>query len=541
LILRPYQVALEDQILTAWEQHPYVAAVLPTGGGKTIIFSDIIRKHQGYSMAIAHRQELVSQISTSLATSSIDHNIIAPDKIIRWICGLHTAKFGRHFYNPNAKPQVAGVDTLIKRAHKFPQLCEAVTLWVLDECHHLLRKNKWGKAVELFPNAKGLGVTATPLRADGHGLGSHASGVFESLCVGPNMRDLIEEGFLSDYKVYSIPSNIDLSQVKVTATGDFNRTTLKTASRASHIVGDIVEHYLRLAPGKLGVTFVTDVETAADVAMQYRHAGVPAEAVHAKTPNKERQAAIERFSRRELMQLVNVDLFGEGFDLPAIEVISMARPTESYGLYCQQFGRVLRPLPGKDIAIIIDHVGNVMRHKLPDYGRAWSLDSRERRSNGADASLKPVKTCYSCSAVYEGYSDTCPYCGHVHKPTDRSRPEFVEGDLTLLDPDTIAELRGEISRVDSPASAVSERLQHAGAPLVAAKGAAAQHHKRQLAQQMLRDVIAIWAGYRRAEGLPDAESYRMFWHKFGVDVMTAQTLGRPDAEKLTANIVKEIM
>ena len=541
MILRPYQTDLLNEILEAWKRYKYVAGVLPTGAGKTVIFSDIIRRHQGYSMAIAHRQELVSQISLSLAESGIEHNIIAPDDIIRWICSLHMGRFGRIFYNQDAKPQVAGVITLTKRAHTFPQLCKSVTLWVLDECHHLLKNNVWGKAVKLFPNAHGLGVTATMLRADGKGLGGHSDGVLQHICVGPNMRTLIDQGYLCDYIVYSIPTHMDMSGVTVTATGDYSKTKLKAAARKSRIVGDVVSHYLRIAPGKLGVTFVTDVETARDVAMQYRNAGVPAEAVHSKTPGRKRQEIISRFKRRELLQLVNVDLFGEGFDLPAIEVISMARPTESYSLYCQQFGRVLRIMEGKERAIVIDHVGNVMRHRLPDYGRSWSLDPRPRKAASVNPNLKPTKTCTYCSAIYEGYSDKCPYCGHVNVPQDRSRPELVEGDLTLLDEAAMAVLRGEVERINAPASTVSERMRHAGAPSIVCASAAKQHGKRQLAHQLLKDMIALWAGYRRAEGVPDSESYRRFYHRFGVDVMTAQTLSRPDAEKLTKDILQEVM
>jgi len=208
-----------------------------------------------------------------------------------------------------------------------------VTLCVIDEGHHVLKDNKWGTAFQIFPNAKGLLVTATPDRADGKGLGRHADGLVDAMIEGPTMRDLINQGYLTDYRVFAPPSDLDLSQVTTSADGDYNKAKLKAAVRKSHVIGDVVTHYLRIAPNKLGITFATDVETATDIAAQFNAQGVPAAVVSAKTSDADRVAILRRFKNRELLQLVNVDLFGEGFDLPAIEVVSMARPTQSYGFY----------------------------------------------------------------------------------------------------------------------------------------------------------------------------------------------------------------
>jgi DNA repair protein RadD len=540
IVQHPYQRQLTDDIYQAWDAYKNVLAVLPPGGGKTVIFSDIVRKHPGPSMVIVHRQELVSQISLSLANSGVYHNIIAPDNIIRWICSTHCEMHGgEHFYDPKSETHVAGVDTLIRRAHKSPKLCKAITLWVLDEGHHLTRANKWGKAVRLFPNAKGLGVTATALRGDGRGLGLHADGYYEVIVEGPHTRGLIDQGHLSEYMIYSRPADIDFTKVPVTGTGDYSGTKLKTETRKSPIVGDIVKSYLQFTPGKRGVTFVPDVETAEDVAGQFRRLGVPAASVHAKTHHIERQKSISKLASGRLLNLVNVDIFGEGFNLPTIEVVSMARATWSYGLFKQQFGRVLRTSPGKEYGYIIDHVGNILdRHGLPDYGRDWSLDRAEKRSANKDPDTLPLKACLKCFKVYEGYGITCPYCGSINAPAQRSKPEFVEGDLTLLDPDVLKKLRGEIDRVNSPASAMVDRLRYSGLSGVALAGAVAQHEKRRDAQALLQNVISTWAGVRRANGTPDAESYREFWHRFGTDVYTAQTLGRPGAEKLTETILQ---
>lgn len=540
---RYYQAELKQDVRAEWAAGARnVLAVLPTGGGKTWTFSEIVKAHIGAACAIAHRQELVSQISLSFAKHKVRHKIIGPDKVVKLVNRLHMEELGQSFYHPSAPVAVAGVDTLIKKkGAAFDHWCKSVGLWVTDEAHHLCVGNKWGKAAAMFPNARGLGVTATPTRTDGKGLGSHADGVFDAMVEGPGMRDLIGQGYLTDYRIFAPPSDLDLSSVKIGSDGDYSKPTLKAAVRKSHVVGDVVKHYLRIAPGKLGITFASDVETATDIAAQFNASGVPAEVVSAKTPDADRVRILRRFKNRELLQLVNVDLFGEGFDLPALEVVSMARPTQSFGLYAQQFGRALRVMAGKEHAIIIDHVGNVVRHGLPDTPRVWTLDRRDRTSRDKPTDVIPVKACPSCTAVYERITQTCPYCGFEAKPTARSGPEFVDGDLCELDPATLAAMRGQAIDLDlTPA----QYLANSGAgylPHVAAMSAAKNHSKKQDAQRLLRESIAWWAGYQQAAGRPDSESYRRFYFKFGIDVLSAQALGRKEAETLTGKINKELV
>lgn len=409
---------------------------------------------------------------------------------------------------------------------------------VVHNCHHLLRANKWGRAIELFPNAKGLGVTATPTRADGAGLGRHADGVFDHMVEGPGMRWLIDQGYLTDYRIFAPPSDLIMDDGDVGSTGDYSAPKMRAKAQKSHIIGDVVTHYLRIAPGKRGVTFATDVETATEMAARFNAAGVPAAVVHAKSKNRDQ--IVRDFRAGKYMMLVNVDIFGEGFDLPAIDVVIMARPTMSYSLYAQQFGRALRIMDGKLVAIIIDHVGNVMRHGLPDRHREWTLDRREKRSKGRDPDVLPTRTCQECLAVYEAIYVACPYCHHVNEPAGRSRPEQVDGDLLELDPATLAAMRGEIARIDESHLDLKRRMEHAGAPRQAINGAVANHRDRQDAQHKLRDTIALWAGYQRQAGRPDSESYRRFYFRYGVDVATAQTLGRRDAEDLCQKIANDL-
>lgn len=533
---RGYQSQLEQNIYSAWQSGARnVLAVLPTGGGKTYVFSRIAAAAKTAVCVSAHRRELVGQMSVALAREGVRHRVIGPDSLMRTCASLHMDEFKRSFIDPNGRVAVASVDTLVNFDQKDPWL-QQVGLWVQDEAHHVLAENKWGRACQLFPNAYGLGVTATPTRADGRGLGRHADGLMDSIIVGPTMRELIEQGYLTDYRIFAPPSDIDLASVPITDSGDYSPVKLKTARQQSHITGDVVAHYLRIARGKLGVTFDTDIESATQTAAAYNAAGVPAEVVTSKTPDLLRSRVLRRFRNREVLQLVNVDLFGEGFDLPAIEVVSMARPTQSYGLYCQQFGRALRIMDGKDRAIIIDHVGNVMRHGLPDAPREWSLDRRERRSRTAPSDVIPVRTCLNpeCLSVYERVYRACPFCGHEPVPAGRSSPEQVDGDLHELDAATLAALRGEVARVDGDA-----RFPAGAAPEV--QGAIRKRHtERQAAQADLRKTIALWAGWQESLGRPDSENYRRFFLQFGTDVLTAQTLGAREAEVLKDRIAKQL-
>lgn len=544
LKLRPYQQQAKNEIYDAWTNgYQNVLYICPTGGGKTVTLASIVHDHVGAACVIAHRQELVGQISKALAREGVYHNIIAPAKTIQQIRNDHVNELGKDFLQPNSQVCVAGVQTLIRRKSNLQHWMRQVSLWIIDECHHVVEGNTWGNAVELFPNAKGLGVTATPIRADGKGLGRHASGVFDTMVQGPTMRWLIDNNYLTDYKIFAPESDINVNAVNINKDGDFNQKQLKKAARESHIVGDVVQSYCKFAMGKRGVTFVTDVETAKDVAAEYCKNGVPAEAVDANTPSDLRAAILRRFAKGELMQLVNVDLFGEGFDLPAIECVSFARPTMSYSLYVQQFGRALRILDGKDYAIIIDHVGNVVRHGLPDKERVWSLDNGDKKPRVLDPDDEiPLQYCASCTRPYEKFIKICPHCGWYEEPEGRSTPAQVDGDLVELPAEILAMMRGEADRIatETPqevAQRVTDDLVAKHAPRVAilghSKRAALKHQERQDAQSAIKESIAWWASFQQCS---DSESYRKFFHLFGTDVLTAQTLPGDEMIKLANNI-----
>lgn len=537
---RDYQQHWKHDIYDAWGGgHNNVMAVMPTGGGKSYVVGEIVREHEGVVSVIAHRQELVGQLSMAIAKQGVAHRIIAPRKVQKFIMGEQYRDLGTSLVNPNAQVAVVGVDTMVRRFKEHEDWLKRTTLWVTDEAHHILRVNKWGKVCAMMPNAIGLGVTATPCRADGHGLGRHAAGVMDHMIEGPSMRELISTGFLTDYRVFAPPSDVNYDHVNIGGSGDYVQKQLKTAVRDSHLIGDVVQHYLRIAPGKRGITFATDVETATDIARQFNAAGVKAEVVSAKTPDKLRTQIIRMFRNGEILQLVNVDLFGEGFDLPAVEVVSMARRTMSYSLYCQQFGRALRPLdtnPDK-VAIIIDHAGNVQLHGLPDKDREWTLDNSDRtpRCKNTDDEV-PLRYCSECIQPYARTNKYCPHCGHYHVPADRSAPEMVDGDLHELSPEALAAMRQEVEKVDKNVDHVLYGMKLSGMSDMAMAGARKNILLKQEMQAALRESIAWWAHITEKRGIDQSASYRLFYHTFGVDVLSAQALGRPAALALADKV-----
>lgn len=540
MALRDYQQKLVADIWRSLEQPGVrnVCAVMPTGAGKTVTFSHMTDAFPGAVALMVHRVELVAQISLALARVGAVHRIIAPPSTIA-ACQAEHRREGCLAYNPHSQHAVCAVDTLMSRGDIYESYAQQVGLWIIDEAAHVLADNKWGKCAAMFPNAKGVGFTATPKRADGKGLGRDTHGVFDDIVIGPTVAELIARGFLSRYRILSTPSDMNLDDLKATASGDYAPKALATRAHESHIVGDVVETYLKHATGKQGITFTTDVETAVHIADKFNSAGVPAKAVSAKTPDGERAAAIRAFRRGELKQLTNCDLFGEGFDVPGVEVVSLARPTMSLALYLQQVGRGMRTAEGKESALILDHVGNWKRHGLPDTPRRWTLDAREssRGSKDKDPNLIAVTSCLSCFQVFpRAKLPACPLCGHVHEPTERRRPEQVDGDLTELDADVLAALRESV-KLEDP-DVVANKVFHATGNRAAADRAAGLRRDKFAAQEELRQAQAQWAGYGNAAGKLDPELYREFYLTFGVDVLTAQTWDTKDMRALTARILE---
>lgn len=342
--LRTYQLDLKNKIYKALADGAKAPlAVSVTGSGKTVTFCAM-----AYELAIAnvlgepapvaiivHRRELVSQICVTLARASVPHNIIAPKNVVVGIIAAQRRAVGKQWYDHRAPITVVSVDTLNSRIDRYKNWADGIRVWIQDEAAHVLKGNKWGKAISVFPNARGIGFTATPQRLDKRGLGTHADGVFDTMIVGPSAKYLINEGYLSKYKIVVPPGDYEKHLVKANEGSDFTREAMAVASRESCIVGDVVKNYLKFCKNKQAIVFATDIESAFKLEKEFIENGVPAKTLTGETPDQERSQGIIDFEEERTKVLINVDLFDEGFDVPNIECVIMARPTMSVSKYLQ--------------------------------------------------------------------------------------------------------------------------------------------------------------------------------------------------------------
>lgn len=572
--LRGYQQDLDRNVAAAWAAgHRAVVMRLDTGGGKTRILAAIVERNVGASCVIAHRDTIVSQLSLALAECGVVHRLIASKKTKDKIAARHVKKFGRCYLSPSARCVVASVDTLI-RAKGLEDWAAQVTLCVVDEGHHVVEDNKWHKAIRMFPRAdlRILLPTATPERPDGRGLGTRelgGHGVADILVDSVPMRWLIDEGYLCDYRVVCADSHVTEMLGEVGASGDWSTAQLKAAEEQSPIVGDVVKTYRSLNAGGIrgipasptprrAVVFASNITTATEMLGAYRVAGLRAELITGDTDEDLRWRHFDALEAGRLDVILAVDVISEGTDFPALEVAILARASASIIVVRQQIGRVLRPLmtpayaaartreerlaaiatSGKPIAYIIDHVGNFLRHGPPDRPRDWSLVSTRGSRGKSDAIAMRACLEVTCMQPYERFRTECPYCGTpVPPPAERSSPATVEGDMVMLDPEVLAALRGQAQAAVMSVDDYRAKLAATGLPQRFIWANAKTHAAKLDALAALRDAMATWGGYCHAAGLTDRQMQRLFYERFGVDVLTAMTLTTADAAALIEKIL----
>jgi superfamily II DNA or RNA helicase len=382
---------------------------LATGGGKTVMAAAMHGNAASVGLTsefVVHRKELIDQTSRTFTAFGIQHGFIAA---------------GRPFMD-HPDVTIAGVQTLVNRLSGLlpPDLV------IIDEAHHATAAS-WQRVLDAYGDAFIIGLTATPERLDGRGLDDH----FDVMIEGPPVAELIARGFLSEFDYYA-PSVPDTTSVHTTA-GDFNRGEVAELMDKPKLIGDVVEHYGRLAAGEQGIVFAASREHSRHMAEAFTAAGTRAAHVDGSFPDAERTRLVDAFRAGDIRILCNVELFGEGFDVPGIVYCGLARPTKSLALHMQQCGRALRMFEGKDIAILADHAGNALRHGLPDDERRWSLKGREVRQRGAAANdALPVRQCKTCFRVSPSTVTECPGCGEPFPVIVRQLVQ-EEGELTKVE------------------------------------------------------------------------------------------------------------
>jgi superfamily II DNA or RNA helicase len=414
-----------DRTRAALRTSRTVLIQLPTGGGKTAIsgFMSGSAAGKGHRVAfLCHRRELVRQTCETYDRVGIPYGIIA--------AGFTGDR--------RQAVQICSIPTLAKRL----DLAGDFNVMIWDEAHHIAA-GTWAEIMAAFPNAKHIGLTATPERLDGTGLGRW----FETLVSGPSVSWLIEQGFLAPYRLYAPPSDLDLTGVKRRG-GDFAKDEVSARIAKSSITGDAVDHYTRLAAGRRAIAFCASIKHSVSVAEKFQAAGYTALHIDGTTEAGERDAALRAFAAGRIQVLTSVDLVSEGLDIPAIEVAILLRPTQSLGLYLQQVGRSLRPAPGKSEALVLDHAGNALRHGLPDDEREWSLAGRVKRKAGAGGgeTAPPARQCPACFAVHAP-AERCPRCGHEYPVLGRTI-EQLEGELLEIDRATLAARAASQQRIE---------------------------------------------------------------------------------------------
>ena len=410
ITFRPYQRELRDRLREEFRQGGRrVLAVSPTGSGKTVLFALTAKAavESGQRVGVVvHRQEILRQISATLDAVGVRHDVVA--------AGSHGGR-GAAF--------VASVQTLARRLDSVPE----PSLLVIDEAHHSV-SGQYMEVLARWNMARVLGVTATPERLDGQGLGT----VFDRMVLGPSTAWLVENGFLARPVYYSPTTGPDMSGVRKVG-GDFSRSATAELLDKPSITGDAVAHYRRLVGDAPAVAFCVSVEHARHVSERFAAAGVPSACIDGAMHPDARVGVVNALRDGRIRVMTSCELVSEGFDLPAVRAAILLRPTASLAMHLQQVGRALRPAPGKSEAIILDHAGNCLRHGLAEDDREWSLAGRMAREK--KETVQPVTQCPKCFNVFRG--TTCQRCGLAKAPAPR-KVEEADGELRRLDPAEVA-------------------------------------------------------------------------------------------------------
>lgn len=405
IALRSYQSDVVNQardLCRKVSQPTRVIIQAETGSGKTVIVLEPIRlshERKKRVLFVCRGRELVKQADAHLWEWGIPHGII--------MAGEETCP---------ANIQLCSKDTLlswVKRRQKIP-LPEA-DLVIIDECHETYAKG-WRWLLDQFSHAVVLGLTATPVRADGRNLGDLWKGMVQAI---PTSK-LIEGGWIVKTKVFA-PYRPDLKGVP-TSKGDYAQKPLAAKMDKFELIGDIVTHWKELAENRKTIVYASSIDHALHICQEFMKNGVRAEHLDGTTETGERDAILERLASGETTVVTSVGVLIQGVDIPSVSCAVDAQPTKSFGRARQKWGRIKRPYPGKEFALVLDHAGNIYRHGHPDMDIDWRLDPGGKIQDKVAKEVKaaPPIVCPKCHAVFSG-SRTCPNCGMEMKRQPKER------------------------------------------------------------------------------------------------------------------------
>lgn len=428
--LRPFQDDILDQVRALLrEGHKRILIQSPTRSGKTILAAAMLGNsaRKGLrSWFVVHRRELIRQSSARFKTAGIPHSFVAANQD----------------YDKRNNVFLCGVQTLVKRLNRVDK--PNIIIW--DECHHMAART-WEIIMETYPDEIHIGLSATPKRLDGKALRKY----FTKLVKGPTPEWLIENGYRAKCKIYA-PNPVSMAGVR-TSMGDYAKSETQKRMDKRSITGDAIGHYLKLCRGAQFVVFCAGIEHSKHVAEQFTENGIPCIHVDGNTQDDERDEVIRKLESREIMGVSNVDLYGEGIDLPSLQCVILLNPTQSLTKYMQAASRGATPEENKPYYVILDHAGNSLIHGLPDDDFEWSLDGEEKTKGASKAEVN-VKSCPECFAVVRNTVITCQ-CGHRFVPKER-KVNVKEGELQEVDVEALRRNRLNEQREAASLEALTE-------------------------------------------------------------------------------------